>query len=267
MLQSASSDAVALCSTGRWTNLADAFELSELLHRNTPSIAIRDFHPTQMTVGYQEIEDRRRRWRLGSTTVESAARSLIVPVVLGPCARSYILDQHHELCALADEGVADVQVNVVEDLRRFEWVGFWRTLDRRGWCRPRDSEGQRQDYSYIPTTIDGLVDDPFRSLARALRQAGGYAKQQAPFSDFLWADFLRGQVARTLINDDFEAALRAALALARNGGPTPNPMLQKAKTNLRPGLLTKSSALGKFDAVRTEATRKDTSAENAGAVT
>ena len=270
MLQAASSDAVVLRSTGPSTNLADAFEPSELLHGNTQSIAIRDLHPTQMTVGYREIAERRRRWRAAFATGEGAVRSLIVPVVLGPCARSYILDRHHELCALAAEGIADVQVNVVEDLRSFEWVGFWRTLDRRGWCRPRDAEGQRQDYSYIPITIDGLVDDPFRSLARALRRAGGYAKQQAPFSDFLWADFLRGQVARTLINDDFEAALRAALALARNGGPPPNPVLQKAKTNLHPkspGLLTKSSALGELDAVRTETTRKDTSAENAGTVT
>ena len=270
MLQSTSSDPVALCSIGPSANLTDAFEPTELRHRNTQSIAIRDLHPTQLTVGYREVAERRRRWCVGSTTVESAARSLIVPVVLGPCARSYILDRHHELCALAAEGIAEVQVAVVDDLRRFEWVGFWRTLDRRGWCRPRDADGQRQDYSYIPTTLDGLVDDPFRSLARALRRAGGYEKQETPFSDFLWADFLRGQVARTLINDDFEAALRAALAVARNGGPTPSPALRKATTDFHPkapGLLARSCALGEFDAVRTDATRKDTSAEHTGTVT
>lgn len=270
MLQSANSDGVALRSNGTSAKLADAFELTEQPLRNTASIAVRDLHPTQLTVGYREVAERRRRWRVGSTTVESAARSLIVPVVLGPCARSYILDRHHELCALAAEGVADVQVAVIDDLRGSEWVGFWRTLDRRGWCRPRDAEGQRQDYSYIPTTIDGLVDDPFRSLARALRRAGGYTKQSAAFSDFVWADFLRGQVARTLIEDDFEAALRVALALARNGGPTPNPVLQKAKTELQPkapSLLTKSSALGQLDAVKTDATRKNTSAGSARTVT
>ena len=270
MRQSASSDAIALYSTGPSTNLADAMQSFEMPRGETQPIAIRELQLTQLTVGYREVAERRRRWRVGSTTVDSTARSLIVSVVLGPCARSYILDRYHQLCALAAEGVADVQVSVVEDLRGFEWVGFWRTLDRRGWCRPRDAEGQRQDYSYIPTTIDGLVDDPFRSLARALRRAGGYAKQQTPFSDFLWADFLRGQVARTLINDDFEAALRAAMALARNGGPTPNSVLQKAKPKLHPkapGLRTKSSALRVPDVVSTEATRKDTSAEHARTVT
>ena len=146
--------------------------------RNTQPIAIRDLRPTQMTVGYREVADRRERRRAAGATGEDAFRSLIVPVVLGPGNRSYILDRHHELCVLAAEGVPDVQVAVVEDLRGLEWVGFWRTLDRRGWCRPRDAEGQRQDYSYIPTSIDGLGDDPFCSLARAapcrrLRQAKG----------------------------------------------------------------------------------------------
>ena len=36
-----------------------------------------------------------------------------------------------------------------------------------------------------------LVDDPFRSLAGELRRVGGYAKDTTPFSEFLWADFLR----------------------------------------------------------------------------
>ena len=220
-----------------------------------------------MTVGFREVAERRRRWQLASGTVEAAARDLTVPVVLGPCSRSYVLDRHHELCALAAEGVADVQVAVVDDMRRFEWVGFWRTLDQRGWCRPQDAEGQRQDYSYIPTTIDGLTDDPFRSLARALRRADGYAKQKAPFSDFLWADFLRQRISRTLVNDHFEIALREALALARNGGPATNRSLQgtkidqRAKTQEMP---TKSSA---FDPVTAAAARGRTSADHGGTVT
>lgn len=235
--------------------------------RNTQSIAIRDLHPTQMTVGYREIANRRERRRAALAKGNDVFRSLSVPVALGPSNKCYILDRHHELCVLAAEGITDVQVNVVEDLRRFEWVRFWRTLDRYGWCRPRDADGRRQDYSYIPTTIDALSDDPFRSLARALRRVGGYAKQTAPFSDFVWADFLRGRVPRTLVNDDFEAALQAALALSRNCRPTPNPLLQAAKIvqhSKTPGLPTKSSTLGLLDAVSTEAARDCTSTGQPG---
>lgn len=129
---------------------------------------------------------------------EAASHGQAVPVVLGPAGRSYILDRHHHLCALAAEGVAEVEISVIDDLRRLEWVGFWRTLDRREWCRPVDSEGRRQDYSYIPTSIDELKDDPYRSHARALRRAGGYARRNAPFSDFVWADFLRDHIHNSI---------------------------------------------------------------------
>ena len=265
--QSTATDPAAarsVCPPARLTGMIESVEMP--LPQPQP-IAIRDLRPTQMTVGFREVAERRRRWRAAAATVEAAARRLIVPVVLGPCARSYVLDRHHELCALAAEGVADVQVAVVDDMRRFEWVGFWRTLDRRGWCRPQDAEGQRQDYSYIPTTIGGLTDDPFRSLARAVRRAGGYAKEKAPFSDFLWADFLRQRISRTLVNDDFELALRGALTLARNGGPATNRAVQGTKIDLRPktpGMPTKSSV---FDAVSAAAARERTSADHVGTVT
>ncbi len=115
MRQSVSSDVIALYSTGPSTNLADAMQPFEMPRGKTQPIAIRELQLTQLTVGYREVAERRRRWRVGSTTVDSTARSLIVSVVLGPCARSYILDRYHQLCALAAEGVADVQVSVVED--------------------------------------------------------------------------------------------------------------------------------------------------------
>jgi hypothetical protein len=44
-----------------------------------------------------------------------------------------------------------------------------------------------------------LIDDPFRSLAGELRRAGGFAKDTTPFSEFLWADFLRRRVKRKTV--------------------------------------------------------------------
>ncbi len=270
MRQVAISDTVASRSTGPLRSLAGAIEPFATARRDRHPIGMRELHPTQMTVGYREVAERRRLRRAAAAAGDGAFPNLIVPVVLGPGGRSYILDRHHELCARAVEGVADVQVAVVDDLRRLELVGFWRTLDRRGWCRPQDADGQRQDYSYIPTTIEGLADDPFRSLARALRRAGGYVKNKAPFSDFLWADFLRGRVPRTLVDDDFEAALREALELARNGGPVASAGLRNPKLDLRPktpGFPTNSSANGLLDALSSEAAWQGSTAEHGGAVT
>ena len=75
-----------------------------------------------------------------------------------------------------------------------------------------------------------LVDDPFRSLAGELRRAGGYAKDTTPFSEFLWADFLRRRIKRKTVEVDFSHALEKALQLAKSHdagylpgwcGPTP----------------------------------------------
>jgi len=64
-------------------------------------------------------------------------------------------------------------------------------------------------------TVD-LVDDPLRSLAGELRRAGGYAKDTTPFSEFLWADFMRRRISRSLAEDDFEKALKQAMKLAKS---------------------------------------------------
>jgi Putative ParB-like nuclease len=57
--------------------------------------------------------------------------------------------------------------------------------------------------------------DPFRSLAGELRNLGGFAKDSSPFSEFLWADFLRPRVKAEAIKADFAAALTKALVLAK----------------------------------------------------
>ena len=64
--------------------------------------------------------------------------------------------------------------------------------------------------------MTGLVDDPFRSLAGELRRAGGYAKDTTPFSEFIWADFLRRRMKRKLVEKDFERAIEKALQLAKS---------------------------------------------------
>ena len=60
-----------------------------------------------------------------------------------------------------------------------------------------------------------MVDDPYRSLAGALRRAGGYSTETTPFSEFLWADFLRRRIKRKSVEGDFDRALEKALRFAK----------------------------------------------------
>src|SRR5262249_55567274 len=125
------------------------------------------------------------------------------------------IDHHHLTRALHEEGEKNVLVAVVSDLRKLERDAFWVVLDHRMWTHPYDDKGRRRDFEDIPKTVADLQDDPFRSLAGELRRAGGFAKDTTPFSEFLWADFLRRHMQRKKVENDFNAALEIALELAK----------------------------------------------------
>ena len=105
-------------------------------------------------------------------------------------------------------------VRVVADLSMLSAAAFWRFLERRSWCHPYDKNGERVSVASMPRAIADLTDDPYRSLAGALRRAGGYAKNLVPFSEFVWADFLRARIASQAVRDDFDGALGEAIKLA-----------------------------------------------------
>jgi hypothetical protein len=179
-------------------------------------VTIADLRPTQITVGMREVAERRERWRaLKKNNAEFLGRHMI-PVVLGPKDRHYIIDHHHLARALHDEGVEWVFVTIMMDLKLLELDAFWVVLDNRGWMYPFDAKGRRCAYTDIPKSVGGLTDDPFRSLAGKLRREGMYAKETTPFSEFLWADFLRRQMKRKLLDRDYERAVAKARRLAKS---------------------------------------------------
>ena len=67
----------------------------------------------------------------------------------------------------------------------------------------------------LPEDIRGLADDPYRSLAWALRHAGAYEKSGLAFSEFKWAEFFRKTLKAHPVHDEFDAAVEEALALAK----------------------------------------------------
>jgi hypothetical protein len=183
-------------------------------------VPIADLHPTQITVGMREVEAKRKRWRersgkSGKKSAEFLGKHMI-PVVLGPEERHFVVDHHHLARALHEEGVKKVLVTVVANLRKLDQDAFWFVLENRSWMHPFDDEGRRRGYKDIPKSRDELVDDPFRSLAGELRRAGGFAKDTTPFSEFLWADFLRRRLKRKAVERDFDQAVEKALQLAKS---------------------------------------------------
>jgi hypothetical protein len=180
-------------------------------------VPITSLRPTQITVGMREVEAKRKSWRHhpDRKKPDFLGRHLI-PVILGPKEQSYVIDHHHLALALHREGVAEVATTVVADLRDLPRDAFWIYLDNRGWLHPYDADGRRRGYKSIPKRLTELVDDPFRSLAGELRLRGGFAKDTTPFSEFLWADFLRRRIKRSAVDEKFSKALDMAYGLAKS---------------------------------------------------
>jgi hypothetical protein len=180
-------------------------------------VPILSLRPTQMTVGMREVKEKRKRWREhGKKKQADLLGNHMIPVVYGPDERYYVIDHHHLGRALHDEGVKEVLVTVVGDLRMVEREAFWGVMDNKRWVYPYDSKGERRQFRDLPKSVADLKDDPFRSLAGELRRLGGFAKDTTPFSEFLWADFLRRKLSRKAVDADFDKALEKAMSAAKS---------------------------------------------------
>ena len=179
------------------------------------TVKVTSLRPTQITLGMREVREKRKQWRDAGHKATFLGRHLI-PVIHGPKDRLYLIDHHHLARALHDEGVDKIAVTVVAELGKLDSDAFWAYLDNRGWLHPYDARGRRRHHRDLPRRVTELVDDPYRSLAGELRHAGGYAKDTTPFSEFLWADFLRRRVKQTRIESNFTVALEQALRLAKS---------------------------------------------------
>jgi hypothetical protein len=182
-------------------------------------VVIADLRPTQITVGMREVHEKQRGWQKQEKKkrAEFLGRHMI-PVIRGPKDRLYVIDHHHLSLALHNEGVEQVLVTIVADLRTLAIDEFWVFLDNRALVHPYDAAGHRRGFEQIPKTVMGLKDDPFRSLAGELRRAGGFAKDTTPFSEFIWADFLRRRIKATTAKNEFPRALKQAMKLAKADG-------------------------------------------------
>ncbi|MGC2462527.1 MAG: ParB-like protein [Steroidobacteraceae bacterium] len=173
--------------------------------------------PTQFSVGYAEVELKAAEWkRLKKKERQQVLESHVFPAVLGLEGAYYIVDHHHLGIALIEQGLKEVWVTKLDDLSWLEPAIFWRTMEFRSWTHPYDHRGRRRDFADMPRKLIRLQNDPYRSLAGLVRLAGGYAKDLAPFSEFLWADFFRPRVSARLIAEERVRATRMGVKLARS---------------------------------------------------
>ena len=181
------------------------------------TLQLRQLRPTQITVGMEEVAYKRQEWRqLGRKARAATLAAHWFPCILGPGEVPYIVDHHHFGLALMEEGVEQASGVLLKDLSWVDVPAFWVVMDHHQWVHPYDHTGRRRDFKSIPKKLGGLEDDPYRSLAGALRRKGGYAKDVTPYSEFLWADFYRSRIALDRVRHRFGSALKRAEKIAHS---------------------------------------------------
>ncbi len=175
-------------------------------------LRVRDLAPTQFAVGKAEVQVRatrmRNKHRKNPQKLHDYLRVRPVPIVIR--GKTYhLVDHHHLVRALHDALDKElgknlcVYVTVVANFTGVEEVYFWKTMHKRNWVYLFDEfGGGPRRPSDLPAHVKDLRHDPYRSVAWIVRDRHGYLKNEAPFSEFTWANFFR---TRILLNDDILA--------------------------------------------------------------
>ncbi len=173
--------------------------------------------PTQITVGFKEVEQKRKEFAsMKPKQRQAQMREQLFPVVKGIGSAYFILDHHHAALAMLQEGAEEIHAGLVQDLSHLSESAFWTYLDHFSWMHVYDENGHKRSFSGIPGRLHDLIDDPYRSFAGAVREAGGFSKPPEPFQEFLWANFFREKVTQKAMKRDWKKSVNEALKLARS---------------------------------------------------
>jgi hypothetical protein len=176
---------------------------------------IQTLRPTQLTVGMIEVLDKKNHLAaMKPAEQQDFMQAHPMPAVIGPRGALYITDHHHLARAAIEAGVATGCFLVEDDFSSSQTDDFWTRMDQNLWVHPLDQNGVRHYYSAIPSRLQDLIDDVYRSLAGYVRNAGGFDKTPTAFAEFVWADFFRRSIPVEDVKADFHSAVGTALPLA-----------------------------------------------------
>jgi hypothetical protein len=178
---------------------------------------VRRLHPTQLTVSMAQVNEARVQIRnaVARNQLQDYLSWRPLRGVQGPRGELYVIDPHAIARALSDEGVERCLLVVEQDLSNVVLDRFWVVMERQGWVLPVDASGRRRAFSAVPRDLFLLEDDPYRTLAAQMRDAGGCDEWEGSAAEVAWANHLRGHVPGALIAGDPAQALRRACEQAR----------------------------------------------------
>ena len=176
-------------------------------------------HPTQAAVGMREVEMRIAKMKGWSAKKrERFMQEKTAPIVIGPGNEVYLLDHHHLARLLLESKILPrMYAEIKGNYAALPEPDFWAMMKERKWVYCFDEAGRAlNDPSQLPKRIMDLRDDPYRSLSWLVREQNGYKEVDAPYLEFLWANFFRSRIKIDPGKEGCERAVPAAMLLCHS---------------------------------------------------
>ncbi len=186
---------------------------------STCSCQVSELHPTQFAVGLRAVKEKEKKLSQlqNLNDLDKYLYKNPEPIVLGPDHQIFILDHHHLARALSELQIPQTYCQLQKDFSSLSETEFWAEMDRNGWLYLYDENGKGPlPASTLPKNVNDMRDDPYRSLAKAVRDAGGYDETTELYADFKWANFFRVRIQIGSTDADFQSATKEALILAES---------------------------------------------------
>ena len=237
------------------------------------TLQVERLRPTQFAVGSvavtckaQKLADKSKR-KLKKYLKDEDRQ---VPVVIGPDGDFYMTDHHHLATALYRTVSSEwgdksklLRVKISESYydKDTSWGEFWEAMQKAHSSYNFDNKGTPDmNFALLPKDVSGLLNDPYRTLSRWVRESCGYVKKgkeqcdqirtdhphEAPyFMEFYWGEFFRQELplpkadlticksipySKTCLNDEvtqLKAIYERAMQLA--GSPAAEAYLKEQK--------------------------------------
>ncbi len=167
-------------------------------------LLVNDLSPTQFAIGLAEVQYKAGRMVKKYTGNQSKLHDylLLHPVPVVKRGKHFFLVDHHHLVRALHEALNDkvgdrlaVYVRVMFDGSSLSEVHFWKAMFDHNYVYLFGADGGGpKPPETLPDHIRDVGFDPYRSLAWLVRDRHGYMKNNAPFSEFKWANFFRTRI-------------------------------------------------------------------------
>jgi len=189
-------------------------------------IELDELRPTQSDVGMIEVHTRENKIErrdedelLKYFLKGDDGKGKLAKIVIGPRNQIWLVDGHHLARAFYDLEYKFLLAKVVGNFSNLTDEDFEELLVKKKWTWlqrwPKGATRPVQlKVSELPKSIGGLRNDPFRSLAWAVKAEGGFKESKEPYQQFYWSDFFREYITEAELNRDWDGSVQKALRLA-----------------------------------------------------